>query len=69
MKRYFAMIGYLMTPFVVSYAFWYVVGAGISASWDTANWSSDLKFLLSFWACAFGFGLWIRLEREFCNDH
>jgi hypothetical protein len=65
MKRYFAMIGYCMTPFLVSYAFWYCVGAGISASWDTATWSMDLKVVLGLWANAFGFALMARIEREY----
>jgi hypothetical protein len=64
MKRYFSIIGYCMTPFVVSYAFWYCVGAGISASWDTANWGSDLKTMLAIWAALFGFALFLRIERE-----
>jgi hypothetical protein len=62
MKVYLAYIGYCMTPFIVSYAFWYCVGAGISASWDTATWATDLKMLLGIWACAFGFGLLGRIE-------
>jgi hypothetical protein len=65
MKRYFSSIGYCLTPFVVSYAFWYVVGAGISASWDTANWTIQLKFLLTVWAGLLGFALYARVEKEY----
>ena len=64
MKKYFGMIGYCMTPFVVSYAFWYVIGAGISASWDTATWTRELAITLAIWACAFGFALLARIEGE-----
>ena len=28
MKKYFATIVFFMTPFIISYAFWYVIGAG-----------------------------------------
>jgi len=65
MKKYFAIIGYCLTPFVMSYTFWYLIGAGISASWDTANWTMDLKFMLGLWANAFGFALLARIEREY----
>jgi len=65
MKRYFSIIGYCMTPFVVSYAFWYCVGAVISASWDTANWSNDLKNVLAIWASWFGIALYARVEKEY----
>lgn len=65
MKRYFAIVGYVLTPFIVSYAFWYVIGAGISASWDTANWTADLKVLLGFWAIFFGLALFVRIEQEY----
>jgi hypothetical protein len=65
MKKYFAIIGYCMTPYVVSYAFWYVVGAGISASWDTANWDFALKILLTLWAGLFGIALNHRIEQEY----
>ena len=64
MKRYFSIIGYCMTPFIVSYAFWYVIGAGISASWDAANWTMDLKIVLTVWACVFAFMMFFRLEHE-----
>jgi hypothetical protein len=64
MKRYFSIIGYCMTPFVVSYTFWYVIGAGISASWDTANWTMDLKITLTVWACVFAIMLLFKLEHE-----
>jgi hypothetical protein len=65
MKKYFGIIGYCLTPFVMSYAFWYCVGAGISASWDTANWTMDLKVVLSLWANASGFALYYRIEQEY----
>jgi len=64
MKRYFSTIGYCMTPFVISYAFWYVIGAGISASWDTANWTMDLKIVLTVWAGCFAFMMFYRLQKE-----
>jgi len=64
MKRYFATIGFFMTPFIISYAFWYVIGAGISASWDTANWTMDLKFLLTVWAGCFAAMMLFKLDRE-----
>jgi hypothetical protein len=64
MKRYFSIIGYCMTPFVISYTFWYVIGAGISASWDTANWTMDLKIVLTVWACVFALMMFFRLEHE-----
>jgi len=63
MKRYFATIGFIMTPFFISYAFWYVIGAGISASWDLANWTLQLKFVLSIWAAGFGAMILFKLER------
>ena len=53
MKKYFATIGFFMTPFIISYAFWYVIGAGISASWDLANWTMNLKIVLTVWAWGF----------------
>jgi len=64
MKRYFSIIGYCMTPFIVSYAFWYVIGAGISASWDLANWTTGLKVTLTVWACVFAIMLLFKLEHE-----
>ncbi len=64
MKRYFSIIGFFMTPFIISYAFWYVIGAGISASWDLANWTLQLKFVLSIWAGGFGVMLLFKLEHE-----
>ena len=62
MKKYFATIGFIMTPFIISYAFWYVIGAGISASWDLANWTMDLKFVLSVWAGGFATMMLFKLE-------
>jgi len=63
MKKYFATIGFIMTPFIISYAFWYVIGAGISASWDTASWTLQLKFVLSVWAGGFATMMLFKLER------
>ena len=64
MKRYFSTIGFFMTPFIISYAFWYVIGAGISASWDTANWTMDLKIVLTVWAGCFAFMMFYRPQKE-----
>jgi len=64
MKKYFATIGFIMTPFIISYAFWYVIGAGISASWDTANWTIQLKFVLSVWAGGFGAIMLFKLNKD-----
>ena len=64
MKRYFATIGYCMTPFVISYAFWYVIGAGISASWDLANWTAGLKVVLTVWAGGFGTIMLLKLNTD-----
>ena len=63
MKRYFATIGFFMTQFIISYAFWYVIGAGISASWDLANWTVGLKVTLAVWAYCFAIMLLFKLER------
>ena len=63
MKKYFATIGFFMTPFIISYAFWYVIGAGISASWDLANWTIQLKFVLTVWAWGFATIMLFKLER------
>jgi len=64
MKKYFATIGYCMTPFIISYAFWYVIGAGISASWDLANWTMDLKIVLTVWAGCFAILMLLKLDDE-----
>jgi len=63
MKRYFATIGFFMTPFIISYAFWYIIGAGISASWDLSNWTVGLKVTLAVWAYCFAIMLLFKLER------
>ena len=63
MKKYFATIGFIMTPFIISYAFWYIIGAGISASWDLSNWTVGLKVTLAVWAYCFAIMLLFKLER------
>ena len=64
MKKYFATIGFFMTPFIISYAFWYVIGAGISASWDLANWTTGLKVMLTVWACVFAIMMLFKLNDD-----
>lgn len=62
MKRYISRIAFLTTPYLVTMAMSYMVGAMCAASWDLVEWTRDLRVFTAISGVCWGIALMIRLE-------
>lgn len=62
MKQVFNEIVFVLTPFAVTCAFMYLIGAFVSVSWNTADWTEYCRIVCAIWGIVFGFALWVKLE-------
>ena len=64
MKRYFKTIFVTATPFCVTLFFAYLIGSFLSVSWNPAEWTADMRILMTEFGMAFGGALYMRLHWE-----
>lgn len=64
MKRYFKTIFATATPFAITLFFAYLIGSFLNVSWNAADWSGDMRILMSEFGMAFGGALYMKLRVE-----
>lgn len=64
MKLYFKSIAVTIVPFVVSMFCFYLIGSFLSVSFDPAEWTLEMRSLMSIFGGVFGFAIYLKLELE-----
>ena len=52
----------ILIAFTTPCVYMYLIGAGVSASFNLAEWTESCRTVCAIWAVTFGFGLLLRLE-------
>ena len=64
MNRYFKTIFVTAVPFVITLFFAYLIGSFLNVSWNAAEWTPDMRILMSEFGMFFGLALYMKLYRE-----
>ena len=62
MKQYLCEMAFYITPFIASYCVIYMIGSGISASFNLAEWQIQLRVFMACAGWVYGFALLWRLR-------
>ena len=64
MTQYFRTIFVTIMPFVTTLFFAYLIGSFLSVSFNPAEWTIDMRMLMSEFGVAFGGALLLKLRSE-----
>ena len=64
MSRYFRTIFVTAVPFCITLFFAYLIGSFLSVSWNAAEWTADMRIIMSEFGMCFGLALYMKLYRE-----
>lgn len=64
MIRYFKTIFTTTTPFIITLFFAYLIGSFLSVAWNPAEWTIDMRILMSEFGVCFGLALYLKLFYE-----
>jgi len=64
MNMYFKAIGLTSIPFITTMFFAYLIGSFLNVSWDPAEWTMDMRILMSIFGMCFGGALYVKLRWE-----
>ena len=64
MTRYFKTIFITAVPFAITLFFAYLIGSFLSVDWNPAEWTMDMRILMTEFGVAFGGALYLKLRSE-----